>query len=179
MSNIFTTEESSQEEFDNLEDTFVGTPKGKRLNKAIQMLDMSFTPIRLQSEFDSVSKSTQYRVIRKANNAVDAFLDALAPGQGEKLRHILINKNQSAVDESRLIQCMRSAIEQSVTKRDAQQLVSVYCGKDDDDKYLFTKEQLLEFFPTITINDIDKGRSRANSNLQGGYLIYGHLAMVF
>ena len=138
------------------------------------MLDISFTPVRhqLQTDFSKVSERTQFKVIRKARNAVDAVLEAVAPGQGAKLRHTLLADNRPGIDESRLIQCMRAAIEQSTSKKDAQQLLSVYCGKDENGKYLLTKEQLLEYFPSITVNDIDKSSERANNNLQGVYLSY-------
>ena len=100
-----------------------------------------------------------------------AVLEAIAPGQGEQFREILQGRT-SDLEESKLITCMRNAIEQAESKRDVQQLLSIYCAKDDDGNYIFTKTQLRSFFPTVSINDIDKGRQRANTNMQGEIFLF-------
>ena len=114
-----------------------------------------------------MAKSTKYKVVKKAKEAVNVLLEAIAPGQGKQLQDILFDRADSRLDDSDLVLCMNSALEQAATKRDIHQLISIYCVKDKEGKYLFTKSEIQKMFPSIKEHDINRGRERANNGLQG------------
>ena len=112
-STSITTEDSQQSQPSDYGDPdFQGTPGHERVNKAIQQLDSTFTPLKhqLQTSFDEITSGTKQKFIRKANSAVGAVLEAIAPGQGEQFREILQGQT-SDLEESKLITCMRNAIQ--------------------------------------------------------------------
>lgn len=155
------------------------------MNQAIHSLDQSFTPIRhqLRTGWDTVAKSTKYKILKKAKEAVNTLLETIAPGQGKKIQDALYNQTEKKLDDSDLLRCMNSALEQAVTQRDIHQLISIYCVKGSDGKYLYSKTEIQKMFPMIKVHDINMGRERANNNQQGNFSLnlafqYSHLSSV-
>ncbi|VDI38611.1 Hypothetical predicted protein [Mytilus galloprovincialis] len=137
------------------------------MSRAISMYDGKLVPVgsgeisplkyQLQSSIETVSKTTQLYVERKADEAISAVLNAIAPGQSSILLARIFKQkadnNQGSSDNyydemfNSLIKLYNEA-DNNIVK---EQLLSIMASKT-------TKEQLLNRIPGLTKYRVDKVR---------------------
>ena len=67
-----------------------------------------------------------------------------------------------------ILKCLQAAVIQSHSSNDRVKLVSVFCAKDNDNKYIYTIAELLKLFPDKSKHLIEKARMQAGMSIEAG-----------
>ena len=67
-----------------------------------------------------------------------------------------------------ILKCLQAAVIQSHSSNDRVKLVSVFCAKDNDNKYVYTIAELLKLFPDKSKHLIKKARMQAGMSIEAG-----------
>ncbi|KAK3736988.1 hypothetical protein QZH41_015633, partial [Actinostola sp. cb2023] len=137
------------------------------LNSFIRMCSHgNISPIRsqLSSDVDKISSSTNRYYKRKAVQAVETVLDAIAPGKSAWLFQQVTQNFSRITDtdmpENVLVDRLVKLYEESKSWYTRQQILSIFV-KD------YSKSELLSLIPGLTIWRIDEARKHANRNIPG------------
>lgn len=138
-------------------------------NKSMLSLDKTWSPIKFQlnSNIDTVSKKLKQKIINKATKAIDLVLEPLAPGQSNQLKNVLFKEKDKEKDESRIVNLLKEAINNTDGRNTRIQLLTVFCNKDTDDSYLYSRTELINTFDNVTEYDIRQVRERCSQGAVG------------
>ena len=126
-------------------------------NKSMGSITNSWSPIKYQARtnFHTLNKKTQEKMIRKGKVAVDAVLEKIAPGQGNVLKQEIFKNNVEIDINEHLKEALTSAVGNVKI-----QLLSIVAGKDGG-KYMYTIQQLQDIFPGTSKHYIEQARKHA------------------
>lgn len=116
-------------------------------------------------KLDQIDKKTKERIIRKSVLAVKEVLNKIAPGQVERLKSACFERETRQPDF--FITTLQSTIAQVSGRNLKRQLLSIVYGKNEDDKYNYTEEELISLFPSVTRHDVAVSRKQASKGLSG------------
>ena len=151
---------------DDEESEYVPTPMRREhfgleaLNRNISMVtDGRISPIRFQltQPIAECAKSTQYYIECKAAEVITANLNCITPGQSKELLDLVTVHTAGPEDESpgdKVIKELNSLYEESTSWYTKMTVLSVF-GKH------YTKSQLQQMIPGLTIWRIDQAREHA------------------
>ena len=126
------------------------------------------SPVRSQCKSDvmTISSSTLRYFRKKAEEAVDTVLDAIAPGNSSWLLKQVFTKHQTglsvfaASEEDSLVSRLMTLYNKASSWYTQQQILSLFASD-------YTKTELLELMPGLTKFRIDKARRHAFQNNPG------------
>ena len=126
-------------------------------------ISADWTPLKYQlgSDLNSISKKSRQRVIQKPIKAIDTVLEDIAPGQLSSLKEKCFQLQKKKKEETQLLGCLTQALNEAPNRNAKIQLLSIPCGKDADDQYVYKQNELVDMFEGITLNDIKKARQHA------------------
>ena len=93
--------------------------------------------------------------------AIDTALEKIAPGQSSSLKEECFQLQNKKEEETQLLGCLTQALNEAENKNVKIQLLSIVCGKDEDEQYKYKQNELLKMFEGISLNDIKKARQHA------------------
>ena len=140
--------------------SFRDTPEKESLNTSMGNIS---APLKYQlgSDMNSISKKSRQRVIQKPIKAIDTVLENIAPGQSSSLKGKCFQLQKKKKQETQLLGCLTQALIEAPNQNAKIQLLSIVCGKDADDQYVYKQNELVDMFEGITLNDIKKARQHA------------------
>ena len=126
------------------------------------------SPVRSQCKSDvmTISSSTLRYYRKKAEEAVDTVLDAIAPGNSSWLLKKVFTKHQTghsvsaASEEDSLVSRLMTLYNEASSWYTQQQILSLFAGD-------YTKTELLKLMPGLTKFRIDEARRHAFQNKPG------------
>ena len=126
-------------------------------------ISADWTPLKYQlgSDLNSISKKSRQRVIQKPIKAINTVLEDIAPGQLSSLKEKCFQLQKKKKEETQLLGCWTQALNEAPNRNAKIQLLSIPCGKDADDQYVYKQNELVDMFEGITLNDIKKARQHA------------------
>ena len=128
----------------------------------VKSTDGRISPVRSQckSEFMTVSSSTQLCYPKKAHQAVETVLEAIAPGNSSWFLQQVFKKHQSgrpvsaASKEENLVSRLVTLYNEANSWYTHQQILSLFAGD-------YSKTELLQLVPGLTKFRIDEARKHA------------------
>ena len=90
--------------------------------------------------------------------AIDTVLEKIVPGQSSSLKEECFQSQNKKEEETQLLGCLTQALNEAENKNVKIQLLSIVCGKDEDEQYKYKQNELLEMFEGISLNGIKKAR---------------------
>ena len=129
----------------------------------MENLSQDWTPLKYQldSDLNTINKKSKQCIVNKAMKAIDTVLEKIAPGQSSSLKEECSQLQNKKEEESQLLGCLTQALNEAENKNVKIQLLSIVCGKDEDEQYKYWQNELLEMFEGISLNDIKKARQHA------------------
>ena len=148
------------------DDEYIPTPMRKvntglnTLNRNISLLtDGRVSPVRFQlnQPLSDCAKSTRYYMKRKATEVISASLNCIAPGQSEELLELVSTQGLVPEEEhpsEKVIKDLISLYEESTSWYTQKTVLSIFAKH-------YTKSQLQQMVPGLTIWRIDQARKHA------------------
>ena len=137
------------------------TPKSNNdlgaLNKFLRSCSRSVSPVRgqLGTPLEKTLSSTSRYYKRKAKHAVHAALNSIAPGQAEMLLKEITCCDVEPMGDDEMFQRLLLLYNNAETWYVRRQILSTFVGD-------YTKKQLLESIPGLTVYKIDQARKHAH-----------------
>ena len=99
--------------------------------------------------------------------AIDTVLEKIAPGQSRSLKEEYFQLQNKKKEETQLLGCLTQALNEALNRNAKIQLLSIVCGKDAANQYVYRQNKLVDMFKRITLNDIKKARPHAANATPG------------
>ena len=143
--------------------SFRETPEKASFNKLMLDVSSDWTPLKyqLRSNISSIMNRSRQQIVDKTKKAIDSVLEKIAPGQSSSLLEECFELQNKKNEESQLIGCINQALKEAPNRNVKTQLLSVMCGKGDDNQYIYKQNELVDMFDGISICDIKKARQHA------------------
>ena len=139
------------------------TPEKATFNTSMGNLSEDWTPLKYQlgSDLNTINKKSKQCIVNKAMKAIDTVLEKVAPGQSSSLKEECFQLQIKREEETQLLGCLTQALNEAENKNVKIQLLSIVCGKDEDEQYKYKQNELLEMFEGISLNEIKNARQHA------------------
>ena len=92
---------------------------------------------------------------------IDTVLEKIAPRQSSSLKEECFQLQNKKKEETQSLGCLIQALNETPYQNAKIQLLSIVCGKDVDDQYVYKQNEVVDMFEEITLNDIKKARHYA------------------
>ena len=125
--------------------SFRDTPKKESFNTSMGNISADWTPLKYQlgNHLNSISKKSRQRVVKKAMKAIGTVLEKIAPGQSSSLKEKCFQLQSKKKEETQLLGCLTQALNEAPNRNAKIQLLSIVCGKDADDQYVYKQNELV------------------------------------
>ena len=163
INNEATDEEGYVNDTELGDSSFRDTPGKESFNTSVGDISAGWTPVKYQlgSDLNSISKKLRQHVVKKAVKAIDTVLEKIAPGQSSSLKEECFQLQNKKKEETQLLGCLTQALNEAPRRNAKIQLLSIVCGKDADNQYVYKQNELVDMFEGTTLNDIKKARQDA------------------
>ena len=163
MINNEATDEGYVNDTELSDSSFKNTPEKEPFNTSMGNISADWTPLKYQlgSDLNSISKKSRQHVVKKAIKAIDTILEKIAQGQSSSLKEECFQLQNKKKEETQLLGCLAQTLNEAPNQNAKIQLLSIVCGKDADDQYVYKQNELVDMFEGITLNDIKKARQHA------------------